>query len=96
MADLKAQSIKDYGKISRHGWVLEPPGRIAPVGLVIGGERMELSRWPNKNEKTEYLDEMSAKEGLLGMVSFTEIIGTVFLKVLLCEEVPDKPDYDSH
>ncbi|TLX74320.1 right-handed parallel beta-helix repeat-containing protein [Labilibacter sediminis] len=74
VADLKAHGIKDFGEISRHGWMLEPHTRVAPVGLVIGGERMELSRWPNKDEQSEYLDEMSAGEGLKGMVSFTEII----------------------
>ncbi|TLX74319.1 T9SS type A sorting domain-containing protein [Labilibacter sediminis] len=74
VANLKAHGITDFGEISRHGWMLEPPTRVAPVGLVIGGERMELARWPNKDEELPYLDEMAANEGLKGMVSYTSII----------------------
>lgn len=72
--DLKQYGINDYGEISRHGWMLEPPTRVAPVGLIIGGERMELARWPNKDEELPYLDEMASNEGLKGMVSYTSII----------------------
>lgn len=75
VADLKVQGIREFGEISRHGWMLEAPNRIAPVGLVIGGKRMELSRWPNKDEHlVQFQDEMLAHEGLKGMVSFKRII----------------------
>jgi len=75
MVDLKKHGIHSYGKLSKHGWNLEHFSRVAPTGLSIGGERMELARWPNKNENSSYLEDKAKIGGVLkGMVSFTKII----------------------
>ena len=77
MIDLKKHGITNYGKLSKHGWNLEHHSRIAPTGLSIGGERMELSRWPNKDENSPYLEEKAKVGGVLkGMVSYTKLIET--------------------
>ncbi len=72
--DLKKHGIKKLGALSKHGWQMEPNSRIAPAGLSIGGVRMELARWPNKNELSPYLEEKAKVGNLSGMVSFTKII----------------------
>ena len=73
--DLKKHGIESFGTISKHGWNLEHHTRVAPTGLSIGGERMELARWPNKNENSSYLEEKARIGGVLkGMVSYTKII----------------------
>ena len=74
VADLKAHGITDYGTITRHGWSLEPPDRIAPAWLSIGGERMTLARWPNAGEDNEFLEKRARDAGLRGMVSYTKVI----------------------
>jgi hypothetical protein len=72
--NLKKHGIRNLGTLSKHGWQMEPFSRIAPAGLSIGGERMELARWPNKNEESPFLEEKAKVGNLRGMVSYTKII----------------------
>jgi hypothetical protein len=74
VADLRQQGITDFGKITRHGWNLEPANRLPPVGLSVGGERMILARWPNRDEPSGYLRKEEAKFGVTGMVSYRKVI----------------------
>ncbi|VGO19621.1 right-handed parallel beta-helix repeat-containing protein [Pontiella sulfatireligans] len=55
VVDLKKHGITDYGMITRHGWSMEPEDRIPPASLNVGGQRMTLSRWPNKSEESPYM-----------------------------------------
>lgn len=53
--NLRKHGIHEYGRLSRHGWSNEPKDRIPPASLLISGERMILSRWPNLNEENPYM-----------------------------------------
>ena len=45
VADLKAQGIGDYGKLSRRGFGIEPVP--APIELFFGGRPMPVAGWPD-------------------------------------------------
>jgi hypothetical protein len=72
--DLSAHGIQDLGELVPHGWNLEPPDRVPPAMLTIGGERMLLARWPNPGVQSEYLDERGQSVDLRGMVSYVEVV----------------------
>jgi hypothetical protein len=55
VVDLTAHGITDFGRLSRHGWGMEPKDRVPPPTLVIAGQRMTLARWPNTNEHSPYM-----------------------------------------
>ncbi|MDP6112271.1 MAG: right-handed parallel beta-helix repeat-containing protein [Planctomycetota bacterium] len=55
IADLKAQGITDFGEITRHGWSMEPWNRTPPVTLAFANQRMQLARWPNGGEESEFM-----------------------------------------
>lgn len=74
VVDLSALGITDLGELCPHGWNLEPPDRVAPAMLTIGGQRMTLARWPNAGEESPYLDQRGQSVDLLGMASYVEVI----------------------
>ena len=55
VADLRAQGITDFGELACHGWSMEPRDRVPPVTLTVAGQRMQLARWPNEGEESEFM-----------------------------------------
>ena len=55
VADLKAHGFTEFGKLYRHGWMIEPKGSVPPASLKIAGQRMRLARWPNPDEESPYM-----------------------------------------
>jgi hypothetical protein len=57
VTDLRKHGVTEFGEAVRHAWGanMEPPDRIPPVMLYIGGERMHLARWPNIDEQSPYM-----------------------------------------
>jgi hypothetical protein len=55
--DLHKLGITDFGQPQRHAWGanMEPPARIPPVMLYIGGKRMQLARWPNQGVESPFM-----------------------------------------
>ena len=57
VVDLKKHGIdaKKLGAPSAHGWSMEPPDRVPPSTLSIGGRRMTLARWPNEGVESDFM-----------------------------------------
>ena len=74
VVNLKQLGINDFGTIQRHGWCLESEHRTPPVFLSHGGQTLNLARWPNKDEASEYLCDRAKAVHIKGMVSYTSVV----------------------